>query len=446
MLRDWRSHLTRLTLVLALLAIIGFLLGHTVLFLAVGLTGYLAYSTWQLVRLHLWLYESEIEVSEPPESRGLWGDVYDGIYRLQRREREARQRLTGIIDKAQESTAALDMAVLMINRKGNLEWWNNAAYKLLGLKQSDRYQPLVNLLRDPSFLEYFENGEYNRPLKLHAPVDRSLMLEFEITWFGEGERLMLVKDVTQLHRLESMRRDFVGNVSHELRTPITVITGYLETLLDNRDSLHKRWIKPIEQMHQQSRRMENIIRDLLTLSQLETKPASRQRTTIDAGSLLREIRSDAEHLFQDKQQKFDIEGDQFWLRGNRNELYSAISNLVFNAAKYTQPGGHITLSASLTETGAVIAVADDGPGIEAQHIPRLTERFYRVDESRSSDTGGTGLGLAIVKHVLARHGAQLTIISQPGKGSRFTCHFPGERVTTAAPTETAVAVGQQHGP
>lgn len=428
MLRDWRPHLNRLLLVLAAAGLVGLLLGLVVELLAIALAGILAYSTFQLFRLHQWLQATEREPSNPPEARGLWGDVYDGIYRLQRREREAREHLTSIIDKAQESTAALDMAVLMINRQGELEWWNQAANRLLGLQAADRRRPLTNLLRDPKFLEYYDNGDYSHPLKMPAPVDKSRMLEIGVTWFGEGERLMLVRDITPLHRLETMRRDFVGNVSHELRTPITVIMGYLETLLDNRDTLDSRWIKPVEQMYQQSRRMENIIRDLLTLTQLETKPVSRERTAIDTLPLLSEIRSDAQNLYGEKQHQFHIEGETALLQGNRNELYSALSNLVFNAAKYTPPGGTIILSGKRSDTGYIVEVSDNGPGIESQHIPRLTERFYRVDESRSADTGGTGLGLAIVKHVLARHNANLEIISEPGKGSRFLCHFPTERL------------------
>lgn len=255
------------------------------------------------------------------------------------------------------------------------------------------------------------------------------MLEFQITLFGEGERLMLVRDVSQIHRLESMRKDFVGNVSHELRTPITVINGYLETLLDHKDSVAPRWIKPIEQMHQQSQRMENIVRDLLTLSRLETKAPAKEQDRIDVNSLLRELKGDAEQVFENKSHSFELESDQdLYLRGNSSELYSAISNLLFNAAKYTPENGAIKLVAKLCDKGLNVEVIDNGVGIAQQHIPRLTERFYRVDESRSTDTGGTGLGLAIVKHVLARHGAHLEIHSELGKGSRFVCHFPKERL------------------
>jgi len=246
-----------------------------------------------------------------------------------------------------------------------------------------------------------------------------------------------VRDISQLHRLEMMRKDFVGNVSHELRTPITVITGYLETMLDDRQNIPPRWGRPLEQMYQQSQRMENIIRDLLTLSQLETRSASKQLSAVQLQSLLREIKQDAEQVAQNKQQIFTLDCDpDIYLRGNINELYSAISNLTINAAKYTQVEGRIALSATRTRDGLTINVSDNGPGIAAHHIPRLTERFYRVDESRSTETGGTGLGLAIVKHVLARHGGRLEITSTVGNGSRFSCVLPEDRALTAAQVAT----------
>lgn len=432
MLRDWDSAIRKLLFLLGVLLLAGLLSGHVAWVIAGGLSLYLGYTMLQLRRLHRWLYSPDSgRDSQPPESLGLWGDIFDGIYQLQRRERDATDYLKSIIDRAQESTAALEMAVIMINRRGHLEWWNPAADHLLGLHgDHDRNQPVINLLRQPEFLDYFEQGEYNRPLNLTSPINRDRMLEYQITWFGAGERLMLVRDITQLHRLETMRRDFAGNVSHELRTPITVITGYLETLQDSGEDLPERWRRPLAQMQQQSQRMENIIRDLLTLTQLETKSVSRQRTAIDMHALLEEIRGDAEQLFSEREHAYIVECDPaIRLQGNRNELYSALSNLAFNAAKYTPLSGTITLHGTLEPEGElVVDVADNGPGIEARHIPRLTERFYRVDESRSTDTGGTGLGLAIVKHVLARHGATLEIRSEPGRGSHFLCHFPADRV------------------
>tara|TARA_R100000306_G_scaffold62590_2_gene74954 strand:+ start:40766 stop:42100 length:1335 start_codon:yes stop_codon:yes gene_type:complete len=432
---DWYSALRRLLLIFSALLLAGWLIGQPALVVLIGTLIYLVYHLLQLRRLYNWLKRNEgAQPSPPPEGRGIWGYVFDAMYLLQRREREALLEQKSIIDKAQESTSALEMAVIMISGKGSLVWWNPAANRLLGLQSpKDRHQPVTNLIREPQFIEYFNRGLYKNPLKLNSPVKPSVMLEFQITSFGEGERLMLVRDISQLHRLEMMRKDFVGNVSHELRTPITVITGYLETMLDDRENLPKRWVRPIEQMAQQSHRMENIIRDLLTLSQLETRSASKQQSAINLLSLLRDIKQDAEQVFAEKGQTFLLSCDEVhYLRGNLNELYSAVSNLVLNAAKYTQPGGQINLTVVMGERGLDVSVADDGPGIAPHHIPRLTERFYRVDESRSTDTGGTGLGLAIVKHVLARHDATLEIKSQVGKGSQFICHFPIERLSNGS--------------
>jgi len=435
LLRDWRSEFNRFLLTIGLSGLVGLVAGKLLAALFIGIIGYLAYTFAQMYRLYAWLHQDFDDFyDEPPESTGLWGSVFDGIYRLQRRERQAVDHLENIINRAQESSAALAMAVIMINQRGNLEWWNKAANELLGFRAGqDHQQGVTNLLREPRFFEYFENKNYTEPLRIPSPVNKNLILEFQITLFGEGDRLMLVRDVTQMHKLELMRTDFVGNVSHELRTPITVINGYLENLLDHRENLAPKWSKAIEQMYQQAQRMENIVRDLLTLSRLETKALSKEQGQVDVASLLREIVNEAKQVFENKSHEFTILApDGIYIKGNRGELYSAISNLVFNAAKYTNELGKIELRAASIGEALEICVKDNGAGIAAQHIPRLTERFYRVDESRSTDTGGTGLGLAIVKHVLARHGAKLTIESEIKKGSRFTCHFPSERVTHLA--------------
>lgn len=431
MFREWRSELNRLLTVIVCATVLGLFFGQTVLFVLFGVLAYLAQLLFQLYRLNRWLEElPDSEHEDPPEATGIWGWIFDGIYRLQRRERAAVNHLKSILDKAQESSAALEMAVVMINHRGNLEWWNKAAETLLGFRTGqDKQQGVTNLLREPRFFEYFEGKNYSEPLRIQSPIKKNLILEFQITLFGEGERLMLVRDVSQMHRLESMRKDFVGNVSHELRTPITVINGYLETLLDHKDSVAPRWIKPLEQMHQQSQRMENIVRDLLTLSRLETKSLPKEQDRIDISALLREIKGEAQQVFAHKNHRFELtDTPNVYIQGSMSELYSAISNLLFNAAKYTPDNGNITLSSRLVKNGFEIEVQDNGVGIDEHHIPRLTERFYRVDESRSTDTGGTGLGLAIVKHVLARHGATLQVYSEIGKGSRFVCQFSQARL------------------
>jgi two-component system phosphate regulon sensor histidine kinase PhoR len=319
----------------------------------------------------------------------------------------------------------------MINKQGTLDWWNRATEELLGIRYpNDRNQAVTNLIRDPRFADYFHREKYDQTLRIEAPTKGGRTLEFQLTLFGEHEKLMLVRDVTQLHRLEAMRRDFVGNVSHELGTPITVIKGYLETIIDHKDSLDPRWHKPLEQMRSQSQRMENIVRDLLVLSSIETRSAPRVQDRISLRDLIQEIENESREIVTEKDHQLIIDLDaDIEITGQRSELYSALSNLVINAAKYTPNGGRITLRAALEGGDLKIEIEDNGIGIAAQHIPRLTERFYRVDPSRSAETGGTGLGLAIVKHILARHDAELEIESTVGKGSLFRCWIPKERLS-----------------
>ena len=434
-MQNWRSELNRLCLLLSLATVIGYAVGHISWVMLISLCVYSLYNLYQLRRFNLWLNRDSSESdSEPPESYGLWGDIFDGIHRLQKQERRASSYLANIIDKAQESSAALRMAVVMINRQGNLDWWNFAAENLLGLHYpKDRNQSITNLIRNPSFSEYFHSENYDETLKMEAPGESSKILEFQIALFGENERMMIVRDITQLHRLESMRKDFVGNVSHELGTPITVIKGYLEAILDNLDGLDEKWHKPMRQMRQQSMRMENIVRDLLMLSSLETTGLTKTQDVIGLQGLFSEIESDTQQMFKDKAHTFELDcPPSLDIVGKRSELYSAISNLVVNAAKYTPAGGHINLCADIETDSLDISVADNGIGIENHHIPRLTERFYRIDGSRSSETGGTGLGLAIVKHILARHEAELEIQSTYSEGSCFICRLPLSRVALSS--------------
>ena len=438
MLQNWQNEIKRLLVILLAVGVVGGLLGQLAPTLLLALAIYCAHNLFQLRRMYQWLAQDpSSNKSAPPESIGLWGDIFDGIYRLQKQERKASAYLESIINKAQESSAALEMAVIVIDKQNNLDWWNRASEGMLGLKYpQDRNLAVTNLIRNPRFAEYFSTENYDDPLKINAPGDNSKVLEFQIALFGEHERLMIVRDVTQFHRLESMRKDFVGNVSHELGTPITVIKGYLEAIMDNIDSLDERWRKPIRQMHQQSNRMESIVRDLLLLSSLETRTLSKQQDKIALAALLAEVKNDTQSIFDARSHEFIIDcSDEIVLRGARSELYSAISNLAVNAAKYTPENGVVVIKTHQSDDTINIEVIDNGIGIEAEHIPRLTERFYRVDSSRSSETGGTGLGLAIVKHILARHDGELKITSEVGQGSTFSCKLPIARLiskTTSA--------------
>ena len=431
--QNWHGTLIRhLLLLITGCLLVGLISGYYGWSLAVGLGLYLGWTLKQLLRLHDWLRHHQPDEA-PPDGYGLWGEVFDSIYNLQRRDQRVRGRLQAVIDRVQESTAALKDAVVMLDSDGNLEWWNRAAETLLGLKTpQDSGQPVTNLVRHPRFKEYFENNNYNEPLDIPSPVNDHLRIQLYITRYGNNEHLMLVRDVTRLHQLEQMRKDFIANVSHELRTPLTVICGYLETLLDNVEDVNPRWKRPLSQMQQQGERMQTLLNDLLLLAKLEATdyPSDNQPVAIDA--LLRSIKGDAQALSGQRNQTItlDVETDVA-LKGSEAELRSAFSNLVFNAVKYTPDGGSIRIRWWADHLGAHLSVQDSGVGIDNKHLPRLTERFYRVDSSRNANTGGTGLGLAIVKHVLLRHRGHLEISSVLGHGSTFTCQFAPVQVIKA---------------
>ncbi|PPC77754.1 PAS domain-containing sensor histidine kinase [Pokkaliibacter plantistimulans] len=421
-----RSFLGRQALVLLGCTLVGALSGYALLGLSLGLAGLLGWQLWHFQHLVRWLAKNSSEKDDVPEGKGLWGDIFDELYRLQKRNLDEHDRLRGIIARIQDSTSALKDGVVLLDEDGALEWWNQAASRLLGLRYpQDRGQPITHLLRRPDFVRYFDRCRYQEPLEVPAPTNSDQYLQISITLFGKGDRLMLVQDVTRLHNLEKMRQDFVANASHELRTPLTVISGYLETLGDHLDQLPRPWVRPIQQMGKQAKRMENLIADLLTLSRLETSQIEYAAEPVDMDHLLHQILHDAEALGTDKGQTITLEAEPgLCLHGREQELHSALSNLVMNAVKYTPDEGKIQIRWRRQGEGAVFEVQDNGIGIDPIHIPRLTERFYRADPSRTSESGGTGLGLAIVKHVLLRHEATLQIESQLGKGSLFRAKFP----------------------
>ena len=420
---NWKSELYRLLLWLAVALVIGWLLDLTPWALAVAACAYCGRSIYNLHVLYQWL--NHRANNEPPEASGLWGEVMDGLYRLQQKDRRERVRLRALISYLRESFMSLPYGAVMIDPENNIEWSNKAAESLLGLRfPEDTGQQILNLVRAPEFVAYFEAEEYSRPLEVISPYRGSVYLQIHITFFGKRSRLLFVRDVTQTFRLEQMRKDFIANVSHELRTPLTVINGYLETFSGTVGDANPRWRRAMDQMLVQSRRMQTLINDLLLLSRLETLPQATEQDALAVRPLLEMIREEA-LASVGGQREITIECDDgLALIGHRAELHSAFANIVFNATRYTEAGGKIALRWYADREHAYLQVEDNGIGIEAEHIPRLTERFYRVDKSRSMDTGGTGLGLAIVKHVLLRHQAQLTITSKPGHGSCFTCVFP----------------------
>ena len=405
-------------------ALIGLITGFFWPVLALTLAITSTYALYQISRLHHWLAHASHEQA-PPEANGLWGQLFDEFYYMQRRTQRVRDALQAVIDRFQQSTAAQPDAMVMLDSNGTLQWWNPAAEQLLGLKEQDTGHPITNLVRLPSFKDYFQSQTFAEPLDMPSPVLNNCRLQVQITRYGQNEYLLIARDVSRLFHLEQMRKDFVANVSHELRTPLTVIKGYLETFTEYEDLVPQRWQRPITQMQLQTTRMQLLVNDLLLLAKLEATHRSLDTRPIDIHALLQRIIEDATALSGERAHHIELNVQpNLTLRGNEGELFSAFSNLVFNAVNYTPAGGFIQVSWS--DKG--FQVRDNGPGIEAKHLQRLTERFYRVDGGRSSQSGGTGLGLAIVKHVLLRHDAVLHIHSTVRVGSTFRCQFPTERL------------------
>lgn len=422
--KNWLIHIQRLTLTLFVVYLFGLLIGSPAWLMVIALGAYLVWTLTQAIRLHRWLFSAD-RPANPPSSQGLWGELFDGLYKYESEHRRTQERMQNLISRVQESVNALSDLVVMTDSQGNMEWWNKAAEKLLGLRYpTDRGQPIQNLVRTPRFKRYFMSKHYDEPLQIRSPHNPDLILSIHITLFGEDDRLILGRDISLLHHLESVRSDFISNVSHELRTPLTVLSGYLETILDHPGEIPPRWTRALQQMQQQSSRMQALVSDLLLLSRLEAHDQAPPQRPLNLESVFDSILQDAESLSGGRHQIRLNKRTHGHFVGDEAQLRSAFSNLVFNAVTYTPTGGRIDIDWWEDEQGVHFSVADTGIGFDPIHIPRLTERFYRVDPSRNTQTGGTGLGLAIVKHVLINHEGRLEIHSQPGRGSHFTCHFP----------------------
>src|SRR5690554_5832285 len=434
MQHNWSRYLRLIFAGLAGSTLIGLLFGYPLYGLMAGLLAYLWWTLRQSRLLLQWLANPST-TDEPPKSIGLWGDIFDSLHKLHRNHLLTQDHLRARINRVQESTNAMRDGVIMTDARGAMEWWNGSAEYLLGFKRrTDQGQYIHNLIRTPAFKAYFDARDYREPLEINSPARPHIHLQIQISLFGDDDRLIVAKDVTRLYQLEQMRRDFVGNVSHEMRTPLTVISGYLETLVDHGDELPPKWRRAINTMAAQSSRMEALITDLILLSRIETGEHTLDDTLTDTDALLNQICHDARALSGSRQHRITVNiSDHRLLRGDESQLRSAFSNLVFNAVKYTPAEGEVTISWTANRDGAHLSVKDSGIGIDPVHIPRLTERFYRADPSRHKDTGGTGLGLAIVKHVLINHDGNLEIRSKPGEGSEFICHFPRERLVERVP-------------
>jgi len=364
-----------------------------------------------------------------PEGRGTWGPVFSAIYRRVRTRAAYQRDLQQMIERFRKAADALPDGVVVLDTDNRIEWANPRALLQLGLNlKSDRRQPIVNFLREPEFIRYLERGDYSEVVLVDSHRNTGATLSLQLVPFAADEKLLMSRDVTHLEAVGRMRRDFIANVSHELKTPLTVITGFLETLQELELDAKQR-TRFLQLMQEQAKSMQRLVEDLLTLSALESEQSVPAENSFAIVPLLLRLSADAKGLSQGQHTVALEIGDAATVLGSRDELASAFGNLVSNAIRYTLGGGTITLSWRVDPDGAgEFAVADTGIGIAPEHIPRLPERFYRVDRSRSRATGGTGLGLAIVKHVLLRHQAELEIASTPGKGSTFVVRLPARRV------------------
>jgi two-component system, OmpR family, phosphate regulon sensor histidine kinase PhoR len=425
----WRRELFRCGPLLLAAVVLGALLDRLAIVLILASGAYAAWHVYWLYRMGRWLTHERR--APPPEAPGVWGEVFQLLYQRYRRNRKRKQRIARLLRAFSDSTNAMPDGTVVLNPQWQILWFNDAASRLLGLtRHQDTGQHIGNLVRHPVFTRALETGDFSDTVEIESPRDGERRVSLRIVPYGDGERLLLVRDVTRLYRLERMRREFVANASHELRSPLTVISGYLDMLeetLAEDDGLRREWEKPVGEMRRQAERMSATITDLLELSRLETAGDSEDDGEIHVRRLLTRVREEALALGEGPRNvTVDVRTDALLL-GVEREIHSAFSNLVFNAMRYTPDSGSVVLRWYMRGREPCLSVIDTGIGIPQEHIPRLTERFYRVDPSRVRRTGGTGLGLAIVKHVLQRHGARLEITSVPGEGSTFTCVFPAQR-------------------
>jgi two-component system phosphate regulon sensor histidine kinase PhoR len=410
-------------------ALSGWVFGHALAGVSVALALSLSWNLFNLYRLDSWLRDRSR--MNPPRTSGIWQDVVSRVVRLHRRKRFHKQRLLEVFRELRRSTAAMPDGVVVLNEEWEIIWFNRAAGRLLDLRRGqDSGLRITNLLRDPAFARYLAEQRFDEPLVIGRGREPQIHLSMQIVPYGSEQRLLLVRDVSRQMALETMRKDFVANASHELRSPLTVVSGYLETLLSD-EQLDPGLRAPLSEMQRQARRMTDIVGGLLDLSRLDAATQEAGVEDVDVPALMAVLRKDVLARANHPAVHLDLKTDAH-LVGEQTEVLSAFSNLVDNAVKYTPASGVVRLAWEIDSSGSGrFTVADTGPGIAAEHLPRLTERFYRVDLGRARDAGGTGLGLAIVKHVLQHHGAVLEIDSRPGVGSSFSCVFPPRRVRAA---------------
>jgi two-component system phosphate regulon sensor histidine kinase PhoR len=424
----WSSTIFKLLAIALPGLAIGFFFGAVagLAFVCAGLLIALGIQVYFLHSLRTWLGAPHLETL--PQGRGVWEVVFAQLYHAVRRERRERDEIMHMLQRFRDATNVLPVGIVLLDAGQRVEWCNISAAAHFSLDAvRDRGISLTHLVRQPEFAAYLAESDPHEPVLLH-PVHRpGDSLSIQLIPFAEDSRLLISHDITRIERIETMRRDFIANVSHELRTPLTVINGFLELLTQDAPDDPREATRYQTTMLEQSRRMMRLVEDLLTLSRLEVGDRPAIEETVDMQQLVSTLADEARGLSGDSH-RFELEVTPGNLRGSGDELRSAFGNLISNAIRYTPAGGLITVRWTATPEQGVFSVKDTGIGIGGEHLPRLTERFYRVDRSRSRETGGTGLGLAIVKHVLLRHQAVLKVESELGKGSTFSAEFQAPRI------------------
>jgi two-component system phosphate regulon sensor histidine kinase PhoR len=421
--RSWKFRAAWLMLAAAAVLIAGWIAGHPG---RIFLAAFITYALWHLIHILILLRWLQNPAKKLSGSYGIWADIFNNICKLEQKNVTQKERYRSMIHDFQTLTDAFPDATLVIDEKSNMTWFNRAAGSLLDLIDPDDIGlPVTALIRNPEFSEWL-NGQRKEDGKLEmpAPGRDETWLDVSIVAIRENKSLLILRDISELHNVERIRRDFVTNVSHELRTPLTVMLGYLE-IFQNRaeDELSD----PLRRMHAQAVQMQLMLDDFLELSRLQAVESDGEEEVADIAGLLRQLQEQAEEISRGKHQlRFEIDS-KLALFGISSDLESAFRNLIVNALKYTPEGGSISVRWTDSSEGPTLSVVDNGIGIPAREIPRLTERFYRVGSDRGRKSGGTGLGLAIVKHVLNEHQARLEISSEYGVGSQFVCIFPSER-------------------
>lgn len=420
-----KQFFSRVLILISCLVVVGLLLGQLQLVLLIGAVIALIWNYKHLLKLINWLWQKNL--ISPPESAGIWGHIYDGIYRRTQKYRRKQRDLNARIREFRDGAEALPDAAIVLDLEYCIRWSNKKASYLLGIRwPMDNGQRITNLVRSPELANYIGKEDFSTPCSLVSPDNEDQQLELRFMPYGDEQYLMLARDVSQLRRVEKMRSDFVANVSHELKTPLTVVRGYVEMIQEDND-FSDHWSRSFDTIEEQVTRMDRLVQQLLILSRVEVNADIDIRAMVNVPEFINTLIDDASVLNKHKHHRLSFDIDpSLGLMGNESELKSAFSNLLVNAINYTPDGGDIKVSWQRVGDHCVYQVTDSGVGIRPEDIDRLTERFYRVDKSRSRDTGGTGLGLAIVKHVAQHHNAELLIQSTLHKGSTFSIEFPAQ--------------------